>query len=323
MTTTTTTDDTDDVIRPSSYAIADSYATHVAHPDTFAIPDPDKIRAIAPGDNVKVIYDLTWPDDPRLSEPGQIPPPGGERIWVKVTEVRKGCQYAGTLANQPMFTGQDYGDVVEFSAAHVIDIEPAAGDAMTVTSRDQDSESFDISELLAHPDVVVTEEDAIAEGAVVSMGGYGIAEFRGEPVRTVSQALFEALQNAFRLAATAGARRLSDKEVAAEIDAMDGEHGRDPGYVAWVRSLQPATRRSIMGIVPFWANLGELLAAFIGSDHGKPLGATMPTARDGAGPGEPPDCLYVTPPVKALRDQEIWLQRPRPGEWTAFFPADY
>jgi hypothetical protein len=172
------------------------------------------------------------------------------------------------------------------------------------------------------PDVVITEEDAIAEGAVRDMDGYGIVTFHGDPVRTVSAALFAEMRNAFRLAATAGMWRLSDKDLKAEIEHMDGEPGRDPEYVAWVRSLKPAERRSIMGIVPFWATLGDLLAAFIGSDHGKQIGATMPEARDTAAPGEPQDCLYATSPIKALRNRPIWLQRPKPGEWTAFFPED-
>jgi hypothetical protein len=36
------------------------------------------------------------------------------------------------------------------------------------------------------------------------MGGYGIATFRGDPVRTVSDTLFRALQDAFGPAASAG-----------------------------------------------------------------------------------------------------------------------
>jgi hypothetical protein len=194
-----------------------------------------------------------------------------------------------------------------------------AGREATTTSK-EDHMTDDI--FTREPDFVVTEEDAIAEGAIREMDGYGIAEFRGEPVRTVSAALFAELQNAFRLAATAGMRRLSDQDLKTEIDHMEGEDGRDPEYVAWVRGLRPADLRSIMGIVPFWANLGELLACFIGSDNGKQVGATMPEAHDTAAAGEPQDCLYATPPVKALRDKPVWLQRPKSGEWTAFFPED-
>ena len=63
---------------------------------------------------------------------------------------------------------------------------------------------MDINELLAKPDFVITEKEAIDEGAIVEMDAYGIAIFRGDPVRTVSDTLFRTLQDAFGLAATAG-----------------------------------------------------------------------------------------------------------------------
>jgi len=160
---------------------------------------------------------------------------------------------------------------------------------------------MDIKELLAHPDVVITEEDAIAEGAIRDMSGYGVATFRGDPVRTVSDTLFKALQDAFGLAATAGltmteqdwaetlAERAADGQTAPAMDDLDGR----------------------TGLVPFWANLGQLLQVLIEG------------AADIAKPGEPQDSLYTTQPLKALGNRPVWLQRPKPAEWTAFFPENY
>ena len=159
---------------------------------------------------------------------------------------------------------------------------------------------MNIDELLANPDVVITEEDAIAEGAVREMDGWGIARFRGDRVRTVSDTLFRALQDAFGLAATAGlamteqdwaetlAERAADGQTVPAMDDLDGR----------------------TGLVPFWANLGELLQVLIEE------------AADVAKPGEPRDGLYATPLLKALGGRPVWLQRPEPGEWTAFFPED-
>jgi hypothetical protein len=159
---------------------------------------------------------------------------------------------------------------------------------------------MDINELLANPDIVITEEDLIAEGAIREMDAYGIATFRGAPVRTVSDTLFRALQDAFGLAASHGmqmngqdwaetlAERAADGQTAPAIDDLDGR----------------------IDLVPPWATLGDLLQVLIKD------------AVDTAGPGEPQGCLYATPPVKALGDRPVWLQRPTAGEWTASFPTD-
>jgi hypothetical protein len=171
---------------------------------------------------------------------------------------------------------------------------------------------MDINELLAHPDVVVTEEDLIAEGAVVEMDAWGIATFRGDPVRTVSDTLFWALKNAFTLAATGGLA-LTDQDLAETVSELE-EESSDPDntfmvpYVAWLKaqdSFDGLTR-----LVSPWAVLGDLLQVFIED------------AADTAGEGEPLDGLYATPKVKAFQDRPVWLQRPKPGEWTAFFPED-
>jgi hypothetical protein len=57
--------------------------------------------------------------------------------------------------------------------------------------------------------------------------------------------------------------------------------------------------------------LGDLLQVF------------LKDAADIAGESEPQGDLYATPRVKALGDRPVWLQRPKAGEWTAFFPENY
>jgi hypothetical protein len=151
------------------------------------------------------------------------------------------------------------------------------------------------------PDVVITEQQAIAEGVIREMGGYGIATFRGAPVRTVSDTLFRVLQDAFGLAATAGHTvTRKDWEETLTDRAADGQSTPD------IDDLDGRT-----GLVPFWATLGELLQVLIAD------------AADTAGDGEPGDALYATPPIKALDGKPIWLMRPAVGEWIAFLPEDY
>lgn len=52
------------------------------------------------------------------------------------------------------------------------------------------------------------------------------------------------------------------------------------------------------------------------------LGFAVAGARDEAGPGEPRDYLWNTPPHKALRDRPIWLQ-PNDDGYVAMLPEDY
>ena len=70
------------------------------------------------------------------------------------------------------------------------------------------------------PDFTYTEKEAIDDGAARSMDGYGIAWFRGEPIRTVSEGLFQALKDAYGLAASAGC----------QSDARHGLCGDPEGY---------------------------------------------------------------------------------------------
>jgi hypothetical protein len=156
-------------------------------------------------------------------------------------------------------------------------------------------------------DFVITEDQAIAEGAVIDMHGWGIASFRGEPIATVSRGLFSALKAAFRLAATGGLTVTDQQWAEAGAEIID-DHTY-PEYAAWYS--QQDNLAGLIKLVPPWATLGDLLQVLIADAH------------DTAKPGEPQDDLYATRPVKALQDKPIWLQRPRAGEWTAFFPVDY
>ena len=151
------------------------------------------------------------------------------------------------------------------------------------------------------PDVIYTEKEAVDEGTVRLMDGWGIATFRGEPVRTVSDNLFRALKDAFGLAASAGLNMTgADWEETLAERADEGLPAPD------ISDLDGRT-----GLVPPSATLGDLLQILITG------------AADTAKPGEPHDWLYRTPPVKAIGDEEIWRQRPAAGHWTAFLPGDY
>lgn len=141
------------------------------------------------------------------------------------------------------------------------------------------------------PDVVITGEQAIAEGEAVPMDAWGTAIYAGEPVTTVSRALYGALKAAFARAATAGVTIEDIREEYPDADLGDGK----------------------TGLVLPCATLGDLLQRFIQ--------VTRDTADLDA--GDMPGFLYATDPLAALEGQPIWLQQPRLGEWTAFLPADY
>lgn len=98
-----------------SWKILDVEALHEEFPETFGILPLEQRRALQVGDVVKLIFELCKPP-----EDG----PGGERMWVKITEVREGREYRGTLQNTPVVI-KDLapGQVIPFSPGHVADIE--------------------------------------------------------------------------------------------------------------------------------------------------------------------------------------------------------
>jgi hypothetical protein len=201
-----------------------------------------------------------------------------------------------TLAYLGLRTGVPEADRLITHEEHLM----RSGEGTLARDRGNDDPWGELDEL-PEPGIVYTEEQAIAEGAVRKMDAYGVATFRGDPVYTVSDTLFRALQDTFGLAATAGitvteadweatlAERAADGQTTPAIDDLDGR----------------------TGLVPPWAALGDLLQVLIAG------------AYDSAGEITPEDDLYVTPSLKALDNRPIWLQRPKPGEWTAFLPEDY
>jgi hypothetical protein len=262
------------------YSLTNCEEQNARYPDTFEVPPLLQRETVRFGDCVKLIFEIAEPDPAG---------PGAERMWVEVTTAEDG-RYTGILVNAPAYVPLGYGDTIEFSSAHIASIRPGHGDAMIAEFPKEGS--TDMTGIFdREPDVIITEEQAIAEGAAVDMDGWGIAQFRDEPVRTVSSTLFAALKAAFGQAASAG-MGITIEDVREEYpDAQPGD-----GKTA---------------LVPPWAVLGDLLQVLIA------------TAKDTAGEGEPKDGLYATEPLAALGGEPIWLQRPRPGQWTAFLPADY
>ncbi|WP_152989814.1 hypothetical protein [Frankia sp. ACN1ag] len=128
----------------------------------------------------------------------------------------------------------------------------------------------------------VTYTDGLADGSLVDMDGWGVIDFRGLPLNRVSGTLYRALKGAFGRAATLGA---------------PAEECRR-SFPDWT----PAD-----AVVPFWANLGELLAAYL---------------RDASDDEEGPGSLFTTAPVAALGGRPLWVQ-PNGTGYTAFFPEDY
>jgi len=161
--------------------------------------------------------------------------------------------------------------------------------------------------------------EIVVESDAYDMSAYGYATFRDGTVRYVSPALFTALQHAFRLAATEGfpfTMAMYDEA----ITEMRDEEGLDPAYMAWLDGKlggKPATELALwhlIGIVPPWATLGELLQDFLRG------------AKDMAdSEGDIEDNVYVTPVVPALQDRPVWLARygGTSDDWVAFFPDDY
>ncbi|OHV21206.1 hypothetical protein BBK14_07985 [Parafrankia soli] len=139
--------------------------------------------------------------------------------------------------------------------------------------------------LHATPHVAITDAQAVAEGEIVDMDGWGVVDFHGKPLDRVSLALHRALGEAFPRADTAGVPTETVRETFPDWTADEAK-------------------------VPFWGNRGELLAAY--------LTGAVDTAED----GEPAGYLFATPPIPALGDRPVWVQ-PNGRGFTAMFPEDY
>lgn len=92
------------------YTLDDAAARHREYPDTFEVPDPDDLAALAPGDFVKLTF---IPDDAAGGKP--------ERMWVKVTAI-SAFGGVGTLSSNPVNLPLEHGDEIKFAAHNVLSI---------------------------------------------------------------------------------------------------------------------------------------------------------------------------------------------------------
>ena len=78
------------------------------HPDTFWVPSTEEKADVAPGDLVKLMFEMSdW----------------GERMWVRVTKVGP-RQLEGGLDNEPYAIPRlTWGHTVKFERKHIIDID--------------------------------------------------------------------------------------------------------------------------------------------------------------------------------------------------------
>jgi hypothetical protein len=100
----------------NKWMLGDGIERNAEYPDTFEIPTAEDIAELAPGDTVKLMFEAkgkrTYLKD------GCV----GERMWVKVTEVR-GDKFVGELDNYPVVWNRLVaGDRIEFERKHIIDV---------------------------------------------------------------------------------------------------------------------------------------------------------------------------------------------------------
>ena len=95
----------------SKWSLADGDARAAEYPDTFHMPPIEDRRRLRVGDLVKLCFEV---DDP----------PGGERMWVRVTETSASIprRYVGALESSPYVIPLVYGALIAFGPEHVIDI---------------------------------------------------------------------------------------------------------------------------------------------------------------------------------------------------------
>ncbi len=86
---------------------------NAAHPDTFSVPCETARESLQPGDHAKI---------------GLTSEEGGERFWVKITEVRSGPNqgeahdYTGVVDNDLVVFDIPLGEPIDFDAPHVLDV---------------------------------------------------------------------------------------------------------------------------------------------------------------------------------------------------------
>lgn len=77
------------------------------HPATFRIPDLKDRQSLRPGDHAKIGMTVS--------------PGGGERFWVKVTEV-SGSRYTGEVDNELVLVPMELGEEIAFGPEHILSI---------------------------------------------------------------------------------------------------------------------------------------------------------------------------------------------------------
>ena len=91
--------------------LLDGEARNAAHPDTFEIPPLGIRHTCAPGDHVKLGFQIEH-DGPNAR---------GERMWVKVIDLdRANRRYLGILDQDPVIVRLVDGDFIAFEPKHIL-----------------------------------------------------------------------------------------------------------------------------------------------------------------------------------------------------------
>jgi hypothetical protein len=92
---------------------------HAAHPQTFQIPSRGARESLAPGDGVRLLFDI------ETRNGGRVIDRGVDRMWV-IVKLRREERYVGILDSDPGFAeglNLRAGDAIAFGPEHVADID--------------------------------------------------------------------------------------------------------------------------------------------------------------------------------------------------------
>jgi hypothetical protein len=92
---------------------------HATHPDSFSIPARQEREAVAPGDAVKLLFDIETREAERVIDRGV------DRMWV-IVKHRVGDNYVGVLDSEPgVAEGLTLhsGTELVFGAEHIVEID--------------------------------------------------------------------------------------------------------------------------------------------------------------------------------------------------------
>ncbi len=97
-----------------SWVLEDAQKLSEQYPYTFYKPSKEVVGMLAPGNQVKLIFEFQS-DDPET--------PRAERMWVTVDSI-DGAHYLGTLDNQPLHIKDlQLGASIQFEEKHIIDTD--------------------------------------------------------------------------------------------------------------------------------------------------------------------------------------------------------